>query len=298
MIRRILHLAAVLTVWVGLVGIPGAAAASETKHISGIYRPGSDITEPRPAQSRFLATLDGGLVVIGDQVGHYLHARVREKLSAPLYIRIEYEDPLGGPPLENEEEFPVVADEFEFRAPHGVRGFKIKSDYQITVRIYERKESTIPIDTLTQKIRAYLDTVGEEPIQFPGLKAAHPTESLDGHLIDLRRQGGYLLSIPSDGLIADRAFILSSQMKGPSLMALQLSKTLAAAEEHPVRITVTGSSEAKTLQVIKDAFDILGTRTLHDLDFTYIGSSKAAAKVGKWVNAVGGSYHSGEVLLN
>ena len=298
MIRRILLLAAVLgVIRVGLASTPCAVAASDIKHISGTYRLGSDVSEPRPARSRFLETLDGGLVVIRDQVAHYLHARVREKPSAPLYIKIEYQDPLGAPPLENEEEFPVIADEFEFRAPRAVRGFKINSEYQITVNIYERKESTIPIDTLTQTVRAYVDTVGEHPMQLPGLKAAHPEESLDGRIVDLRRQGGYIFSVPSSGLIADRAFILSSQLKGPSVLALQLSKVLSDAEDHPVQITVTGKNEGKTLQVIKDAFDIVGTRELHNLEFTYLGSSQAAAKVGKWVNAVGGTYHSGDLLV-
>jgi hypothetical protein len=298
MIRRILLVAAVLAVIrVDLAAIPGAAAASGIEHISGTYLPGSDVTEPHPTQSRFLVTLDGGLVVIGDQVAHYLHAWVREKLSAPLYIRIAYQDPLGGPPFENEEEFPVVADEFEFRAPHAVRGFKINSEYQITVNIYERKESTNPIDTLTQTVRAYVDTVGEHPVQFPGLRAARPQESMDDHVIDLKRKGGYVLSVPSDGFIADRAFILSSQLKGPSVLALQLSKVLSDAEDHPVQITVMGKSEGKTLQVIKDAFEIVGTRTLPSLDFTYLGSSQAAAKVRKWVTAVGATYHSGDILL-
>ena len=101
MIRRILLLAAVLgVIRVGLASTPCAVAASDIKHISGTYRLGSDVSEPRPARSRFLETLDGGLVVIRDQVAHYLRARVREKPSAPLYIKIEYQDPLGGPPLE------------------------------------------------------------------------------------------------------------------------------------------------------------------------------------------------------
>ncbi len=176
-------------------------------------------------------------------------------------------------------------------------GSKINSEYQITVKIYERMESTIPIDTLTQTVRAYVDTVGEHPMQLPGLKAAHPQESLDGHVIDLKRQGGHVFSVPSSGFIADRAFILSSQLNGPSVLALQLSKVLSDAEDHPVQITVMGKNEAKTLQVIKDAFEIVGTRALHNVDFTYLGSSQAAAKVGKWVNAVGGTYHSGDLLV-
>jgi hypothetical protein len=43
---------------------------------------------------------------------------------------------------------------------------------------------------------------------------------------------------------------------------------------------------------IKDAFDSAGVVDLHLLDFTFVGSSKAAARVEKLVKAVHGTFHT------
>ena len=149
------------------------AAAAQVQLVSGTFMPGSNSTEPRPAQSRYLETLHGGLIVIGDAVGFYLFIRVREAPAAPLYITVEYPDPLGGPPITNDMDFLPVATDLHFSSPDAVRGIKLYSDYQIVVRVFDKKGSDSPIDTLVQTVRAYVDTRGAHPKVFKGVRA-HP----------------------------------------------------------------------------------------------------------------------------
>lgn len=97
--------------------------------------------------------------------------------------------------------------------------------------------------------------------------------------------------MPSSGWIADHTFIAASKINGPSATARQLATALASAEQGPVQLTVTGKSEAKTIQVITDAFQLFQETDLSDLDFTFIGSSKASAEVEKVVAATRCKYH-------
>jgi hypothetical protein len=59
---------------------------------------------------------------------------------------------------------------------------------------------------------------------------------------------------------------------------------------------VAGGNEAKTLRVIKDAFDSAGEKELTLLDFTFVGSAKAAVRVEKLVTAVHGTFHTRRAL--
>jgi hypothetical protein len=105
-----------------------------------------------------------------------------------------------------------------------------------------------------------------------------------------------LFWVPSSGFIADRTFIAVSKGQGPSRIAQQLAEALTNAQRGKFQITVCGKAEAKTLQVVKDAFDILAGVDLHDLDFTFVGTPHASQRVAKWVAAVGGTFHTREEL--
>lgn len=79
-------------------------------------------------------------------------------------------------------------------------------------------------------------------------------------------------------------------------MSEQLAFLILKAQDSPYRITVAGGNETKTLRVIKDAFDSAGQTQLTFLDFTFIGSAKAAARVEKLINAVHGTFHTRPTL--
>jgi hypothetical protein len=98
--------------------------------------------------------------------------------------------------------------------------------------------------------------------------------------------------IRSSGLIADSTFIAASLNGGGSAMSEHLAFLILQARDHSYQITVAGGNEPKTLRVIKDAFDSAGVVDLHLLDLTFVGSSKAAARVEKLVKAVHGTFHT------
>ena len=98
--------------------------------------------------------------------------------------------------------------------------------------------------------------------------------------------------IRSSGLIADTTFIAASLNEGGSAMSAHLAFLILQARDQATQITVAGGNETKTLRVIKDAFQSAGSVDLTLLDFTFIGSPKAAAHVEKLVTAVHGTFHT------
>jgi hypothetical protein len=109
-------------------------------------------------------------------------------------------------------------------------------------------------------------------------------------------QGEQLFYVRSLSMIADSAFIAASLNGGGSTMSEHLAFLILQARDHSCQITVAGGNEPKTLRVIKDAFDSAGAVDLHFLDFTFVGSPKAAARVEKLVKAVHGTFHARPTL--
>jgi hypothetical protein len=102
--------------------------------------------------------------------------------------------------------------------------------------------------------------------------------------------------VRSSGLIADSSFIAASLNGGGSAMSEHLAFLILQARDHATQITVAGGNEQKTLRVIKDALDSAGAVDLQGLDFTFVGSPKAAARVEKLVKAVHGTFHTRPTL--
>jgi hypothetical protein len=98
--------------------------------------------------------------------------------------------------------------------------------------------------------------------------------------------------IPSSGFIADSTFIAASLGGGGSAMSEQLALLILQARDHATQITVTGANETKTLRVIRDSFESAGSVDLSLLDFTFVGSPKAATHVEKLVKAVHGTFRT------
>ena len=136
----------------------------------GTYQKGNNVTEPRPQKSEYFETLHGGIVVVGDNAGYYLFAKVIKKPTKDSYIVVEYENPSGGKPFTNDMEFKTTAEELHFSAPEFVKGLKSYSDYGITVKVFESREAKEPIDVLKQTIRCYVDTSGPKAKMFNRLK--------------------------------------------------------------------------------------------------------------------------------
>jgi hypothetical protein len=141
---------------------------------------------------------------------------------------------------------------------------------------------------------AFLMYLGQSALpQSPAVPANPPAASADETSPPTgSHKDEDLFYIRSSGLIADSTFIAASLNGGGSAMSEQLALLLLQARDRSTQITVAGGNEAKTLRVIKDAFDSAGNVDLSLLNFTFVGSAKAAARVEKWVIAVHGAFHT------
>jgi hypothetical protein len=97
----------------------------------------------------------------------------------------------------------------------------------------------------------------------------------------------YLL-IHSAGTLGDGLFTELSRLTGPSQMARDLATRIAPAEHTPVRILVSGTDPAKTLQVIRDAFAIHRHSRLPRLEFLFLGEPSLREEVRALVESAGG----------
>ena len=169
--RPLTHHLRILMAIVSLSIATFSALAAEPKLIAGVFSRGHNITEPKPQKSRFLETIQGGVVVLDEIAGFFLTVRVTESPGESMYIRAEYEDPLGGPSKTNDQEFNPADKGFAFSSPAHVPGLKNYQDYMVTVSVYRHKSDAEPIDVLRQKIRSYVDTTGSEIKVFSRIRS-------------------------------------------------------------------------------------------------------------------------------
>lgn len=147
-----------------------ALAGHDRGLVLGVYRPGADLTEPRPVTSKYLKTYQAGFAVTGQQVTYHLLADVILDRDKPLYMVAEFQNPLD--PKQPARYDNVVGP--ESRAIHlrygPVHGLKVYDEYWVKVTIFASKDSDKPIDEFIQKIRSYVDTRTDEVKVFKGLK--------------------------------------------------------------------------------------------------------------------------------
>ena len=139
------------------------AASKQPVLVKGTYMPGSNITEPRPEKSQFFKTDHAGFVVLEKGAAYYLQARVLKSPPSTYYIRVEYENPQDkSRPFVNNMDLTTTMDGARFSSPDVVWGIRNYADYTIRVSVFTSRESTQPIDTLVQPVRAYVDTTSGE----------------------------------------------------------------------------------------------------------------------------------------
>ncbi len=94
--------------------------------------------------------------------------------------------------------------------------------------------------------------------------------------------------VPSSGVIADEAFVATSNTRGPSRIAKQLARIISAGSTTETTVAVSGPSERKTVQVVADALTVIGKKQLPLLHLIYVGTESAAHELEPLVAAVGG----------
>ena len=147
--------------------------------VAGTYTRGSNLTEPRPVKSKFLETIQGGVVIINGKAGFYLIVNTRKPFGRPVYVTTEYENPVDPTkPLVNDMSLPAEGGQLNFSSPDFVRGLKINEEYRVTVKVFESKAASEPMDTLVQKIRSYVDWTGPEVKIYDRLKTKGQTKAL------------------------------------------------------------------------------------------------------------------------
>ena len=93
--------------------------------------------------------------------------------------------------------------------------------------------------------------------------------------------------VPSDGRLADEAFLAMSRVAGPSKLARDLASIMVPAEARPVRVMVTGPAGQKTLRVILDALSFYEGRRIPHLELLYLGEPSHEALLARKLSEVG-----------
>ena len=152
--------------------LPDAAGGKAIKaKYSGVHKEGSDVTEPRPRKSKYLETVDGGVVVVDAGAGLFLDVVMAERPTQPLHMKINFENPGGGVISDETVLTPDMHDTYlSLSVPRVQSGLKSYKDYTITIQLRNSKEDSRPVDTLTQKVRSYVDTTGPVPRAYQGMR--------------------------------------------------------------------------------------------------------------------------------
>ena len=93
--------------------------------------------------------------------------------------------------------------------------------------------------------------------------------------------------VPSNGRLADEAFLAMSRVAGPSKLARDLASIMVAAETRPVRVMVTGPAGRKTLRVVLDALSFYEGRRLPYLELLYLGAPSHEALLARKLSEIG-----------
>ena len=93
--------------------------------------------------------------------------------------------------------------------------------------------------------------------------------------------------VPSEGKLADQAFLAMSRVAGPQKVARDLASLMATAETQPVRVMVTGASGPKTLQVVLDALSFYEGRQIPYMELLYLGEPSHEALLARELAQIG-----------
>lgn len=117
---------------------------------------------PDLGKSEFLHTTGGGFALQVDENQkpescHYSLLLVPSKsLGNPLYLRAQFENPLGGAPLTTDAVLQPTDKDVLLTSPP-VRGLRTARVYRVDVLIYSDAGRTQPISSHTQHIKSYIN---------------------------------------------------------------------------------------------------------------------------------------------
>ena len=148
-----------------------AEAQSPPPFVSGVWKQGHNITEPRPKSSKFMKMLDAGFLVSGSQEAYRVEIEVSSAVPTPYFMQALFENPKDSKKPFTEETV-VSQPKSTFSLTHGpVKGLRIYRAYRITIKIFRHKGDPEPFDVLEQNVRSYIDTTGPVTKLKSGMRA-------------------------------------------------------------------------------------------------------------------------------
>lgn len=173
-------LARALLLVVSACSLTAAEKATPMELVIGTYREGNNITEPRPAQSKYFKTTLGAFHLIRGFAGYKWFIETIKRPEKRLYTRSIIENPQDPKKPFVYEGF-IDPDTPSTTITHGpALGLKIYKDYTVEFIAYSDEKRTKEIDRLTQKIRSYVDTTGPQLKLFDGMKSK-TTDTVSEH---------------------------------------------------------------------------------------------------------------------
>ena len=152
--------------------VGASADAAAPPIVSGVWKPGHNITEPRPRSSKFMKVLDAGFLLAGSRgVFYRVEIQLLPGLETPYFVQVIFPNPQDAKSPFVEEA--VVSEPSVSMSPTTgpVKGLRIGQEYRIRVKIYRRKGDPQPLDVVVQSVRSYIDTTGSVTKLKRGLKA-------------------------------------------------------------------------------------------------------------------------------
>jgi hypothetical protein len=137
---------------------------------SGTWMKGSNITEPRPAKSKYFKVYQGGFCFSERGARYFFIADIIKQLDKPVWIKVECQNPLNKKePFTEEGEIQPGSGSLSYTSGY-IKGLEMKKNYWIKVTVYESEAKVVELDKITQHIRAYVDTRGPEVLIYKDLK--------------------------------------------------------------------------------------------------------------------------------
>ena len=139
--------------------------------VSGVWKQGHNIMEPRPKSSKFMKIIDAGFLVSRSQEAYRVEIEISPNLATPYFMQAFFENARDSKKPFTEEAI-ISEPKAQCSLTHGpVKGLRIGRDYRITVKIFRRQGDAQPLDVLVQSVRSYLDTTGAVTRLKGGMRA-------------------------------------------------------------------------------------------------------------------------------
>lgn len=138
--------------------------------VSGVWFEGATLTDPRPAKSKYFKIYQGGFKTSRRGARYWLLADIIQEMPNDLWALVECENPIEhDKPFVEEGLVKAGAKSFYYDGSGPILGLKMFTTYRVKVTLYDSKDKKEMLDQFTQKIKAYVDTIGDTVLIAKGM---------------------------------------------------------------------------------------------------------------------------------